>query len=180
MRVTYAIGADGLTVTTTGTNVGAAACPYGTGAHPYLTVGTPTVDSAVVRLPAGRWFQTDDRGIPTGSSPVEGSPYDLRTPQQLGDRVLDTAYADLDRDDDGRWRVRMAAPGDDTAVELWADAEYRYAQLFTGDGLPAHERRRGLAVEPMTCPPNAFVTGEGVVRLEPGESHTARWGISRS
>jgi aldose 1-epimerase len=180
VHVTYTIGPDGLTVATTAHNVGSAPCPYGTGAHPYLTVGTPTVDTAVVRLPAGRSFQTDDRGIPTGSSPVDGSTYDLRTPQQLGDRVLDTAYADLERDDDGRWRVRMAAPGDDSAVELWADEAYGYAQLFTGDGLPGGERRRGLAVEPMTCPANAFVTGEGVVRLEPGASHTARWGISRS
>ena len=179
-RVTYALDADGLSVTTTARNVGSAPCPYGTGAHPYLTVGTPTVDPAVVRLPAHRCYATDERGIPTGSSAVEGTAYDLRTPQQLGDRVLDTAYADLDRDADGRWRVRMVAPGDDTALELWADEAYGYAQLFTGDGLPGDERRRGLAVEPMTCPPNAFVTGEGVVRLEPGESHTARWGISRS
>jgi aldose 1-epimerase len=180
VRVTYALDDDGLSVTTTARNVGASACPYGTGHHPYLTVGTVTVDDAVVRLPAGRRLDTDERGIPVGSAPVDGTPYDLRTPQQLGDRVLDTAYGDLDRDDDGRWRLRLAAPGDDTAVTLWADEAYGYAQLFTGDTLPEGQRRRGLAVEPMTCPPNAFVSGEAVVRLEPGESHTARWGISRS
>jgi aldose 1-epimerase len=180
VRVSYALADDGLTVTTVATNVGAAACPYGTGAHPYLTVGTPTVDDAVVRLPANRWSETDQRGIPVGSASVDGTAYDLRSPRQLGDTVLDTPYADLDRDDDGRWRVRMAAPGEDEPLELWADEAYGYAQLFTGDGLPEDERRRGLAVEPMTCPPNAFVTGEGVVRLEPGSTHTARWGISRS
>ena len=180
VRVTYALDDAGLSVTTTARNVGAAACPYGTGAHPYLTVGTATVDDVVVRLPASRRFETDERGIPVGSEPVAGTPYDLRTPQQLGDRVLDTAYGDLERDDDGCWRVRLAAPGDDTAVTLWADEAYGYAQLFTGDGLPADQRRRGLAVEPMTCPPNAFVSGEAVVRLEPGATHTARWGISRT
>ena len=180
VQVTYALADTGLTVTTVATNVGAAACPYGTGAHPYLTAGTPTVDDTVVRVPAGRWFETDELGIPLRSAPVDGTAYDLRTPRPLGDTVLDTPYGDLDRDDDGRWRVRLAAPGKDAAVELWADEAYGYAQVFTGDGLPAGERRRGLAVEPMTCPPNAFVTGEGVVRLEPGQSHTARWGISRS
>jgi aldose 1-epimerase len=49
--------------------------------------------------------------------------------------------------------------------------------LFTGDPLP-DVRRRSLAVEPMTCPPNAFRTGESLVRLEPGETHTARWGLT--
>jgi aldose 1-epimerase len=29
----------------------------------------------------------------------------------------------------------------------------------------------------MTCPANAFRTGEDLVRLDPGETHTAAWGI---
>jgi aldose 1-epimerase len=49
--------------------------------------------------------------------------------------------------------------------------------LFTGDPLP-DVNRRALAVEPMTCPPNAFRTGEAVVRLEPGQSFTSAWGIA--
>jgi aldose 1-epimerase len=48
--------------------------------------------------------------------------------------------------------------------------------LFTGDPLP-DVNRRSLAVEPMTCPPNAFRTGEGLIRLEPGGSFTSAWGI---
>jgi aldose 1-epimerase len=48
--------------------------------------------------------------------------------------------------------------------------------VFTGDTL-ADVKRRSIAVEPMTCPPNAFRTGEGVIVLEPGESTTGRWGI---
>jgi galactose mutarotase-like enzyme len=38
-------------------------------------------------------------------------------------------------------------------------------------------KRRALAIEPMTCPPNAFRSGEALVTLEPGESHTAAWGL---
>jgi aldose 1-epimerase len=37
--------------------------------------------------------------------------------------------------------------------------------------------RRSLAVEPMTCPPNAFRTGTALTRLTPGESATSAWGI---
>jgi aldose 1-epimerase len=37
--------------------------------------------------------------------------------------------------------------------------------------------RRGLAIEPMTCPPQAFGTGEGLIRLEPGATFAGTWGI---
>ncbi len=61
------------------------------------------------------------------------------------------------------------------------DEGHSYVQVFTGDALPQVERRRqGLAVEPMTCPPDAFRTGEHVLRLEPGETVSHRWGISAS
>jgi aldose 1-epimerase len=52
--------------------------------------------------------------------------------------------------------------------------------LFTGDPLPdIGLGRRSLAVEPMTCPPNAFRTGEALIRLKPGSSFTGTWGIAR-
>jgi len=61
------------------------------------------------------------------------------------------------------------------------DGGYRYLMLFTGDALPeAERRRRSLGVEPMTCAPNAFRTGEGLLVLEPGESFAAAWGIVSS
>ena len=56
------------------------------------------------------------------------------------------------------------------------DESYRYLQLFTGDPLP-DVSRRSIAVEPMTCPPNAFRTGEDLIRLEPGATATSVWGI---
>ncbi len=61
-------------------------------------------------------------------------------------------------------------------MTLWLDEAYGYLQLFTGDPLPDVDRR-SLAVEPMTCPPNAFRTGESLIRLEPGGAFTGRWGI---
>jgi aldose 1-epimerase len=63
------------------------------------------------------------------------------------------------------------------ATTLWADESYPYLMIFTGDGLP-DANRRSLAVEPMTCAPNAFRSGDGLVRLEPDQTHRAAWGIS--
>jgi aldose 1-epimerase len=64
---------------------------------------------------------------------------------------------------------------------VWADAAYPYLEIFTGDTVPDEpRRRRGLGVEPMSAPPNAFVTGEQVIRLTPGQTATGRWGVHTS
>jgi aldose 1-epimerase len=176
LSIEYVLSGDGLRATSTATNIGREACPYGSGAHPYLTVGTDTVDTVLLRAPGRTVLKADPRGIPVGAGPVEGTEYDFRRPRTIGATKLDNAYTDLERDEDGLSRVELRHPHDGTALSLWLGEGYRYLELFTGDPLPS-VRRRSLAVEPMTCPPNAFRTGEGVLVLEPGASETAVWGI---
>lgn len=166
---------DGLVVTTMARNDGTVGAPYGAGAHPYLTVGGAQVDTATLTVPAATYLQPDDRGIPVDPQPVEGTPYDFRSGRAIGDLSLDTAYRDVTRDSDGRWRVRLHREGG--AVTLSADESYDWIQVFTGDTLSADAKRRGLAVEPMTCGPDAFNTGEGLVHLAPGEIHRGQWAI---
>lgn len=176
-RIDYTLEASGLSVRTTATNIGAGNCPYGTGAHPYLTVGTAQIDVAHAHVPGSVYIPVDDVGIPTGREPVENTRYDLRTEPMLGSREIDVTYTELQRDSDGLARVRLSMPGG-PAVSLWADAAYPYLEIFTGDALSQPERRRtGLGVEPMTCAPNAFNSGDGLITLEPGQSHSASWGI---
>jgi aldose 1-epimerase len=177
LSIDYALSDTGLAVTTTATNTGPDPCPYGCGAHPYLTLGTPRVDSLVIRAPGRIVFSSDDRGLPTGRSPVEGTEYDFRRPRPIGSTRLDSCFTDLERDDDGLARVELSDPERDTALTLWVDDRYGYLMLFTGDPLP-DVARRSLAVEPMTCPPNAFRSGESIVRLESGASYTSSWGIA--
>ena len=74
-------------------------------------------------------------------------------------------------------RVVLRDGASGTELTVWADGAYPYFQLFTGDPLP-DVNRRSLAVEPMSCPANAFRSGEGVVRLEPGASWAGVWGIA--
>jgi aldose 1-epimerase len=176
LQVEYALSPGGLRVTTTVTNEGDVPLPYGEGHHPYLAAGAGLlVDDCTLVVPAATRLETDERALPTGAVPVEGTPYDLRAGRPVGDLVLDSCFTDLTRDDDGLARVRLTAP-DGRGAELWLDGAYGYLQLFTGDVLP-ERRREGLAVEPMTCPPNALATGESVVRLEAGEATTGSWGI---
>jgi aldose 1-epimerase len=179
LRIEYALSEGGLSVTTTARNLGSDACPYGCGQHPYLTVGTPTVDTIELRAPGQRVLVSDERDLPTGSEPVDGTEYDFRAPRPIGVTKLDNAFTDLARDDDGRARVRLRDADGNSAVTLWVDKSYGYLMLFTGDTRP-DVNRRSLAVEPMTCPPNAFQTGDSLIRLEPDESATATWGITPS
>ncbi|TDE35187.1 aldose epimerase [Actinomadura sp. 6K520] len=178
LEAEYALdAADGLRVRVTARNAGTATAPYGHGAHPYLTVGEP-IDACEVTLGADRYLPVDERMIPSGPSlDVTGTRYDLRTGPVLGDRVIDNAFADLNRDGDGRVRVTLsggAAP-ERRAVRLWADEAYPWMMIYTADHAPTP--RAGLGVEPMTCPPNAFASGEGVIDLAPGTVHTGTYGI---
>ena len=177
LRIEYSLGADGLTVRTTATNAGEAPCPFGSGMHPYFTLGTPTVDALTLTVPARTVVASGPRGLPGGAQDVEGTDYDFRRPRVLGATTLDNTFTDLEPDDDGRTRVQLRDEERGAEVTVWADEAYTHLQLFTGDPLP-DVNRRSLAVEPMTCPPNAFRTGEGVVRLEPGASWTGVWGIT--
>ena len=93
------------------------------------------------------------------TAPVEGTEYDFRQPRAIGETKLDNAFTDLERGDDGLARVEVRHPDNGTELTLWLDESYPYLQLFTGDSQPS-VNRRSLAVEPMTCPPNAFRTGE--------------------
>jgi aldose 1-epimerase len=142
-------------------------------------VGTETVDPVILRAPGRTMLVSDERGLPAGSAPVDGTEHDFRSPRPIGGTVLDNAFTDLVREDDGLARVELRDPGSGRGLTLWVDETYPYLMLFTGDPLPDVDRR-SLAVEPMTCPPNAFRTGESLIRLEPGGSFTSTWGITPS
>jgi aldose 1-epimerase len=173
--VEYRLAAGGLTVTTVSRNIGIRACPYAVGFHPYLSGGGARLDECTVSLDATYRFLTDDRLLPVGEEAVAGTPFDFRRPSTLGPLVIDDAFTGIPRTADGRAWVRLAAPDGHTAA-IWIDQSCDYWQLCTGDMLPGGLARRGLAAEPMSAPPNAFVTARGLRRLEPGDEVTTTWG----
>jgi len=174
LKVEYSLSAEGLRVRTEATNVGSDPAPYGNGAHPYLAVDADRVDAAMLRVPARTVLEANDRGIPIGAASVAGTELDFRDLRVIGATRLDHAFTDLERGGDGRARVELTAGGRQTT--LWVDESYPYLMVFTGDSLPI-DGRRSLAVEPMTCAPNAFRSGDGLIRLEPEETQTGTWGI---
>ncbi len=176
VEVSYQLDAAGLTVRTTATNVGDAACPFACGQHPYLSPGHGLIDGCELELPARTRIVTDpERQLPTGCEQVGGTAFDWRRQRAVGQARLDDGFTDLERDSDGRAWVTLHRP-DGCLVQVWMDDAYPIVELFTGDTLTADRRRRGLGVEPMSAPPNAFRSGELVHTLRPGESWSAEWG----
>jgi aldose 1-epimerase len=177
LRVSYRLSPDeGLEVTLTARNAGSRAAPFGAGAHPYFTAGPGLVDGCELQLPAGCWQPTNDRGIPVGEPvDVAGSEYDFRAGRKIDRTVLDHAFTALAVDADGRAWARLSGP--DAQIAVWLGPGYRWLQVFTGDPLGESARRRAVAIEPMTCPANAFVTGTDLVTVEPGAGVAYRWGV---
>ena len=177
LSVTYTVDESGLSVTARATNETDVAAPFAIGFHPYLAAPA-TIDDATLTVPARVRLVTDDRSVPTGSEPVEGTGYDFSDARTIGEVQLDTAFGDLWRDGDGLARVGLAPAGRPPA-SVWLDEAFRYVQIYTGDTLdPAERRRRGVAIEPMTSPANAFRSGVDLVRLESEETWRGSWGLA--
>lgn len=169
----HSVSEAGLLVEVAVTNLGDVAVPFGYAAHPYLTVGESTVDEVSVTLPAASYLEVDDRLLPIALHPVAGTSYDLRAGEPFGEVNLDTAFTDL-ASEGGTWAVRLELG--ERWAELWAEAKFGWLQVYTG----ADRRDVSIAVEPMTCGPDAFnpgVTHDDVIVLRPGDSFAGRWGI---
>jgi len=171
----FQVGEDGLRVTVTVRNAGSRPAPYGTGSHPYLTGGAP-INDCLLTVPARRWLRADDRGIPAEqTSDIADTPFDFRTARPLGGTHIDHAFTGLEHDEEGKAWTRVGTGNGEVA--LWVGEGYGWLQLFTGDTLAEPHRRRAIAVEPMTCPPNSFVTGQDLIILDPGQSVAHSWGL---
>ncbi|WP_309064772.1 aldose 1-epimerase family protein [Microbacterium sp.] len=172
-RVRYTLTADGIDVEHTLTNRSDTAAPVALGTHPFLTIGDVDPRELVLTVPAETFFETDERMLPVGESPV-ASGTDLREGRRIGDVQLDTCYSALHRDPDGLVRSTLTAP-DGRKVTLQQGEGFDFVQAFTSEKYPG--QRLAVAVEPMTAPAEAFNSGRGLRRLDTDETWTLHWGI---
>ncbi len=169
LLIRYSLDAEaGLRVDTEVLNTGRTAAPFGAGFHPYLDLGGHDLDTAELLVPAEVVLDTDDRQIPTGSRSVAGTAFDFRTVRPIGEVRLDHGFAELT----GTAAVLRT---ERRTVELRWDTAFRYLQVFTPPFLTPG--RNAVAIEPMSCAANAFNSGDGLIRLEPGQRWTGSWGI---
>jgi aldose 1-epimerase len=184
LRTQWSVGPDGLRVTHEATNLGSAPGPFGLGVHPYLRLPGVAVDDVVLRIPARNRLLLDGRLLPIGAAKVAGGEYDFTEARRIGAAILDTAFGDVIADPStpdgpaGRSTVTLSTVDGSVGLRIWADPAFRWWQVFTGDTLTGERQRRSVAVEPMTCPPDAFRSGRDVLVLEPGQAWTGTWGIT--
>lgn len=175
--VLYALTDDGLRVVHGATNLSDRPMPYAVGTHPFLRVGDTPVEDLVLTVRADQYVDVDERLNPRGLASVAGTRFDLRSGVRVGDLDLDTAYADVES---GSTAAAWLAAPDGSRTELMQDADWDYAQIFTTDLYPDQAEgtpRRAVAVEPMTAPPDALNSGDGLVWIEPGRSWQGAWGL---
>jgi galactose mutarotase-like enzyme len=180
LSIDYELTSGGVVVTLHATNTGTTAAPFGAGLHPYLTHGTATVDELVLEVPGRAYLPVDERRLPAGDAiAVDGTDFDFRRGRPIGAQRLDTCFGDLGRSPAGVARVRLASAGGERQLTVWMDESFRFVQVYTADDVPdPGRRRRGVAIEPMTCAPDAFNSGDGLLVLEPGASFTGRCGLT--
>ncbi len=173
----WQVGPAGLTSSPSVTNLGDAPCPFGFAVHPYLIVPGVRVDDLLLQVPGRNRLLVDGRMLPIGAARVAGTEFDFGAPRRIGAAQFDTAFGDLSRDPDGGSTTTLS-----TVAGRWirvrADAAFGWWQVFTGDTLTGPRHRRSVAVEPMTCPPDAFRSGRDLIVLEPGQTWQGSWGIS--
>lgn len=186
ITTTFTLNEAGLTQSVTARNRSRRTAPWGTAPHPYLVAGSGHVDDWTLELPAASVLEvTDERLIPTElrSVEVDAARFDFRAPRRIADAEIDHAFTDLIKTAGDAVAVRLMAP-DGKGVAMTWDESCPWVQVHTADNPadPGHHRR-GLAVEPMTCAPDAFNEEKyrhnvDLRRLQPGQTATANWSIA--
>ena len=159
LGTTWVVDADGLRATHRATNLGDRPRPSVWGCT--RTSRCPgEVDDVLLTVPGRSRLLLDGRKLPIGAAKVAGGDLDYTAPRAIGGAWLDDAFGDVP---DGRLRGSSCPLWtEQSIVTVWADGTFRWWQVFTGDTLPAPRTRRSVAVEPMTCPPDAFHSGRDV------------------
>ncbi len=178
-EIHYLLSREGLEVFSTVTNVGSTTAPFGIGHHPYISFGPgASVDDGLVSMEAHSYLPSDPKsGSIEEKVSCAQSDLDFSKGKDMRGVRLDHTFLDMSRDQSGKSWVHISGQ-DEQVVALWMDEHYSHVQLFSSDTLMGERRRKAIAVEPMTCGPQAFRSGESLLELNPSEQVSMSWGMS--
>ncbi|MET4638358.1 aldose 1-epimerase family protein [Mycetocola sp. 2940] len=182
VRVEFELGSWGLRQRIRATNESESEAPIGLGGHPYVVagpVGPGAVDDWSLELPATEvMLVSADRLLPVGIADVtlhDGGSLDFRVGRTICGTVINHAFTSLRAGADGRAHVRVSSG--DRGIDIACDPSVDWVQVYTAESFTSDSNRHALAVEPMTCPPDALNNGRDLRVLRPGGSTHIEWTI---
>ncbi len=139
--------------------------PIGDGWHPYFTTGSKT-NNLKIQLPQGaKQLELSESLIPTGNYLQRNQ---FSSPTLLYTTQLDHCF-ELDKTD-GIVETRLLDQSKNICIVIWQQG-YGFIQAYTPPD------RQSIAIEPMTCAPDAFNNKNGLIILKPKESAEFCFGV---
>jgi aldose 1-epimerase len=151
VQIAGQVASDSLTLKTTILADAGSPVPISFGFHPYFGIPGVPREEWRLQLPAMKRLLLDARGIPTGGA-ENAATYD----SVLGDQSFDDGFALIEDS------ARFSLSGGSYNITVEFLEGFAYAQVFAPKG------KEFIALEPMTAPANALVSGEGLRMLEAG------------
>ena len=144
--------------------------PVGLGWHPYFKL-SERIEDCCLQMVASEQLLVDERMLPT----LERTSFEqFISLSKINDTSLDDCFALSDATQQaGILEITMQS--DEKKLTYWQETgqnKYNFVQLFTPPS------RNCLAIEPMTCAPDAFNNGLGLVLLAPDEELSGAFGFS--
>jgi aldose 1-epimerase len=168
LTIDFILNKSGFTCTTGVENKDVQPIPLGDGWHPYLKLNC-LLDTLSLKIPSRQVVELDDRLIPTGKLLYDDR---FETIANIGTTTFDTCYKLTEEEDIAE--TELYDPAKDLRLKLWQKTgknKYNYLQIYTPPS------RSCIAIEPMTCMPDAFNNKNGLILLSPGKFVNFTFGI---
>jgi aldose 1-epimerase len=158
-------------------NIGEISAPYGVSIHTYLVAGESVTNNELfLQIPADQFLEVDaERLLPIKLQPVTGSNFDFINSKKISDLFIDHAF----KYSSNYPRSISLLNAEGQGAEVIFDAQSKWIQIHTADRDLQADSRMAVAIEPMTCPPDAFNSGIDLIVLEPGKKHEYKLKIKR-
>lgn len=168
IEVTYTLKEGRFLCSTTIFNTSGIAIPIGDGWHPYFSMGS-SINSLKLKIPSVRKLEMDSSLIPTGNYT---SDFTFQLPMLISDKVLDHCYElePLER----IVETLLIDEAKNLTIVVWQKTGvqgYNFIQVYTPPD------RKSIAIEAMSCAPDAFNNKNGLMILDPKESETFTFGV---
>lgn len=163
INLNFELKSDGFKVDTEIINTSHTSIPIGDGWHPYFKF--PNINKVELKM-------DNVNRVTSNRSNVLGVDTQYNELKKIGKNDWDDCYEIIDND---LFSLTMKDKNSKVELSLWQDSQdggYRYIQLYTPPD------RKSIAVEPVTCTPNGFNSGYGLIVLKPNETMSMSFGIN--